>query len=115
MKKFGWIIVVAAAAVFLVYHFSVQSQNTRLETALANQYANQLTTASEQLSVLSDSIDQTLLYKDKAALDKPLDDVWRISSDVRASISALPIDQETSTVWMNYLTRIGNGASLVKA
>lgn len=115
MKKFGWIIVVAAAALFLVYHLSVQAQNTRLETALANQYANQLTTASEQLTVLSDSIDQTLLFKDKAALDKPLDDVWRVSSDVRASISALPIDQETSTVWMNYLTRIGNGASQVKA
>ncbi|MFF2752669.1 PepSY1/2 domain-containing protein [Psychrobacillus sp. NPDC058041] len=114
MKKFIWIIA-SVAVIFLVYHFSVQSKNTRLENALAIQYSNQLTSASEKLTKLSDSIDQTLMFKDKQALDKPLDEVWRLSSDVRASISALPIDQETSTVWMNYLTRIGNGASLVKA
>ncbi|WP_144511321.1 PepSY1/2 domain-containing protein [Bacillus sp. FJAT-22090] len=114
MKKFTWIIIVSAAAIFLVYHFSVQSKNNRLETALANQYSNQLTSASEKLIKLSDSIDQTLLFQDKEALDQPLEDVWRISSDVRDSISALPIDHQTSTVWMNYLNRIGNGASLVK-
>ena len=115
MKKFIWVIIVSAAAVFLVYHFSVQSQNTRLENALANQYSNQLTSASEKLVTLSESIDQTLLFQDKEALDQPLEDVWRLSSDVRDSISALPIDHETSTVWMNYLNRIGNGASLVRA
>ncbi|WP_391208943.1 PepSY1/2 domain-containing protein [Psychrobacillus sp. L4] len=113
MKKYIWIIA-SVAVIFLVYHFSIQSKNTRLENALAIQYSNQLTTASEKLTKLSDSIDQTLLFKDREALDKPLEDVWRISSDVRASISALPIDHETSTVWMNYLSRIGNGASLVK-
>ncbi|SES33925.1 PepSY1/2 domain-containing protein [Psychrobacillus sp. OK032] len=114
MKKFMWVIVVTAAAVFLVYHFNVQSKNTRLETALANQYSNQLTSASEKLITLSESIDQTLLFQDKEALNQPLEDVWRLSSDVRDSISALPIDHETSTVWMNYLNRIGNGASLVR-
>lgn len=114
MRKFIWIIA-TIAVVFVVYHFSVQAKNTRLENALAVQYSNQLTSASEKLVKLSDSIDQTLLYKDKEALEKPLDDVWRISSDVRASISALPLDSETSTVWMNYLNRIGNGASLVQA
>lgn len=114
MRKFIWIIA-SVAVIFVVYHFSVQAKNTRLENALATQYSNQLTSASEKLVKLSDSIDQTLLFKDKAALDEPLEEVWRLSSDVRASISALPIDSETSSVWMNYLTRIGNGASLVKA
>ncbi|TQR19790.1 PepSY1/2 domain-containing protein [Psychrobacillus vulpis] len=113
MKKFIWIIASVAVVIFVVYHFSVQAKNTRLENALANQYSNQLTSASEKLVKLSDSIDQTLLFKDQAALQQPLEDVWRLSSDVRASISALPIDSETSTLWMNYLSRIGNGATLV--
>ncbi|MEI4768412.1 PepSY1/2 domain-containing protein [Psychrobacillus sp. FJAT-51614] len=113
MKKYIWIIA-TVAVIFIVYHFSVQAKNNRLENALAIQYSNQLTSASEKLIKLSDSIDQTLLFQDKAALDKPLNDVWRLSSDVRASISALPLDSETSTAWMNYLNRIGNGASLVK-
>lgn len=113
MRKFIWIFASTVAVVFLVYHFSIQSKNTRLENALAVQYSNQLTSASEKLVKLSDSIDQTLLFTDKAALEQPLEDVWRLSADVRSSISALPIDSETSTVWMNYLNRIGNGASLV--
>lgn len=113
MRKFTWILLVSVAVVFLVYHFNVQSKNTRLENALAIQYTNELTSASEKLTKLGDSIDQTLLFKDKAALEQPLEDVWRLSSDIRASISALPLDSETSTAWMNYLNRIGNGASLV--
>lgn len=113
MRKFTWILLVAVAVVFLVYHFNVQSKNTRLENALAVQYTNQLTSASEKLTKLGDSIDQTLLFNDKAALEQPLEDVWRLSSDIRTSISSLPLDSETSTAWMNYLNRIGNGASLV--
>ncbi|WP_313891005.1 PepSY1/2 domain-containing protein [Psychrobacillus sp.] len=113
MKKFIWIFASTVAVVFLVYHFSIQNKNTRLENALAVQYSNQLTSASEKLVKLSDSIDQTLLFTDKAALEQPLEDVWRLSADVRTSISALPIDSETSTVWMNYLNRIGNGANEV--
>lgn len=115
MKKFGWVIVIAALAIFVVYHFNVQEQNTNLKNALASQYSNQLNSASEKLTELSDSIDETLIFKDEASLDRPLQDVWRLSSDIRASISALPIDQETSSGWMNYLTRIGNGAAQVRA
>ena len=114
MKKFTWIIVVSVAAIFLVYHLNVQAQKNKLENALAVQYSNQLTSASERLAKLSDSIDQTLLFKDKEMLDKPLDDVWRISNDIRNSIAALPVTTESSAIWMNYLNRIGNGASLVK-
>lgn len=114
MKKTIWVIVSSVAVVFLMYHFSVQSQNKRLENALAVQYSNQLTSASEKLTKLTESVDQTLLFTDKEALDQPLEDVWRISSDIRNSISALPISNETSTVWMNYLNRLGNGASQVK-
>ena len=78
MKKFVWIIVVSAAAVFLVYHFNVQSQNARLQTALANQYSNQLTSASEKLVKLSDSIDRTLLFQDIAAvMGQALQSFWR--------------------------------------
>ncbi|MER2262156.1 MAG: PepSY1/2 domain-containing protein [Psychrobacillus sp.] len=115
MKKFGWVIAIAALAVFVVYHFSVQEQNTNLKNALASQYSNELNSASEKLTELSDSIDETLIFKDKQSLDRPLEDVWRLSSDIRASISGLPIDQETSTSWLNYLTRIGNGAAQVRA
>ncbi|MEK3994708.1 PepSY1/2 domain-containing protein [Psychrobacillus sp. FSL K6-2365] len=114
MKKIIWVIVSSVAVVFLMYHFSVQSQNNRLENALAVQYSNQLTSASEKLTKLTESVDQTMLFKDKEALEQPLDDVWRISSDIRTSISSLPISSETSTVWMNYLNRLGNGAAQVK-
>ena len=114
MKKFGWVIAIAALAVFVVYHFSVQEQNTNLKNALASQYSNELNSASEKLTELSDSIDETLIFKDKESLDRPLEDVWRLSSDIRASISGLPIDQETSSSWLNYLTRIGNGATQVR-
>ena len=86
--------------------FLFKSKNTRLENALAVQYSNQLTSASEKLTKLRESVDQTLLFTDKEALEQPLEDVWRISSDIRNSISALPIDHETSTIWMNYLNRI---------
>jgi spore germination protein len=113
MKKIAWIIA-TVAVIFIVYHFSVQEKNTRLENALAVQYSNQLTSSSEKLVKLSEAIDQTLIFTDKTALEKPLDDVWRISSDIRASISALPLGEETSTQWMNYLNRIGNGASQVR-
>ncbi|QUG41398.1 germination protein YpeB [Psychrobacillus sp. INOP01] len=114
MKKTIWVIVSSVAVVFLMYHFSVQSQNKRLENALAVQYSNQLTSASEKLTKLTESVDQTMLFTDKEALDQPLEDVWRISSDIRNSISSLPISNETSTVWMNYLNRLGNGAAQVK-
>ncbi|WP_427138686.1 PepSY1/2 domain-containing protein [Psychrobacillus psychrodurans] len=114
MKKIIWVIVSSVAVVFLMYHFSVQSQNNRLENALAVQYSNQLTSASEKLTKLTESVDQTMLFTDKEALEQPLDDVWRISSDIRTSISSLPISSETSTVWMNYLNRLGNGAAQVK-
>ena len=114
MKKIIWVIVSSVAIVFLMYHFSVQSQNNRLENALAVQYSNQLTSASEKLTKLTESVDQTMLFTDKEALEQPLDDVWRISSDIRTSISSLPISSETSTVWMNYLNRLGNGAAQVK-
>ena len=114
MKKTIWVIVSSVAVIFLMYHFSVQSQNKRLENALAVQYSNQLTSASEKLTKLTESVDQTMLFTDKEALDQPLEDVWRISSDIRNSISALPISNETSTVWMNYLNRLGNGAAQVK-
>lgn len=114
MKKIIWVIVSSVAVVFLVYHFSVQSQNNRLENALAVQYSNQLTSASEKLTKLTESVDQTMLFTDKEALEQPLDDVWRISSDIRTSISALPINNETSAIWMNYLNRLGNGAAQVK-
>lgn len=114
MKKTIWVIVSSVAVVFLMYHFSVQSQNNRLENALAVQYSNQLTSASEKLTKLTESVDQTMLFTDKEALEQPLDDVWRISSDIRTSISSLPISSETSTVWMNYLNRLGNGAAQVK-
>lgn len=114
MKKIIWVIVSSVAVVFLMYHFSVQSENKRLENALAVQYSNQLTSASEKLTKLTESVDQTMLFTDKEALDQPLEDVWRISSDIRNSISSLPISHDTSTVWMNYLNRLGNGASQVK-
>ncbi|MFJ7826227.1 PepSY1/2 domain-containing protein [Psychrobacillus sp. NPDC096623] len=114
MKKIIWVIVSSVAVIFLMYHFSVQSQNKRLENALAVQYSNQLTSASEKLTKLSESVDQTMLFTDKKALEQPLDDVWRISSDIRNSISSLPISTETSAVWMNYLNRLGNGAVQVK-
>ena len=113
MKKFAWIIA-AVAVLFIVYHFSVQEKNTRLENALAVQYSNQLTSSSEKLVKLSEAIDQTLIFTDKTALEQPLDDVWRLSSDIRASISALPLEEGTSTQSMNYLNRIGNGASQVR-
>ncbi len=114
MKKTTWIIGIAALAVFIVYHFTVQERNTKLENMLAVQYANQLTSASEKLTELSDSIDETLIFQDRTSLDKSLEDVWRISSDIRTSIAALPIDNEATSAWMNYLTRIGNGASQVR-
>lgn len=114
MKKIIWVIVSSVAVIFLMYHFSVQSQNKRLENALAIQYSNQLTSASEKLTKLTESVDQTMLFTDKEALEQPLDDVWRLSSDIRTSISSLPISSETSTVWMNYLNRLGNGAAQVK-
>ena len=114
MKKTTWIIGIAALAVFIVYHFTVQERNTKLENMLAVQYANQLSSASEKLTELSDSIDETLIFKDRTSLDKSLEDVWRISSDIRTSIAALPVDNEATAAWMNYLTRIGNGASQVR-
>ena len=112
MKK---ILFVLAYALVVVSVFAVNksAENEKLSLALGNQYAKKMSDASEKFAELDSAVKQTLLFNESEGSTKARDDIWRLSSDIKNSVSSLPLDQGFSTSWMNYLGRIGNYAKEV--
>jgi spore germination protein len=109
MKK---ILFVLAYSVVVLAVFSIGkvTENNQLSIALSGQYAKEMTDASEKLGELDTAVKKTLLFNASDGSSKAREDIWRLSSDIKNSVSSLPLDQSFSTSWLNYLGRLGNYA-----
>ena len=58
---------------------------------LSGQYANNMTDASKKLEELDTAVKKTLLFNEADGSSKARDDIWRLSSDIKNSVSTLPI------------------------
>ncbi len=85
-------------------------ENKQLERAVYATYSKDLSAATEKLSLLHQTINQSLLFQDDRALNSELDSIWRMSSDLRKSVANLPIQEEVQNEWMRYLGKIGDNA-----
>lgn len=111
MKKLTFFLVYAVI-VLSVFSYTSAKEKTNLKQLLHAQYTNQMADASSQLNELQKAVQQSLLFSDPTALNDSLQDVWRLSSDIRQTIGGIPLDREFTTQWMNYLGRLGNQAKL---
>lgn len=105
------LVILTAAVIGLgAYSINLHGKNVSLQRTVLAQYTDNLTDASEKLSHLQRSVSQSLLFQDDNAIHNELDSVWRLSSDVRSSMSNIPIGQEMSNDWLSYLGRLGDEA-----
>ncbi|MFJ8519800.1 PepSY1/2 domain-containing protein [Lysinibacillus xylanilyticus] len=105
------LVILTAAVIGLgAYSINMHGKNVSLQRTVLAQYTDNLTDASEKLSHLQRSVSQSLLFRDDNAIHNELDSVWRLSSDVRSSMSNIPIGQEMSNDWLSYLGRLGDEA-----
>lgn len=105
------LVILTAAVIGLgAYSINMHGKNASLQRTVLAQYTDNLTDASEKLSHLQRAVSQSLLFRDDNAIHNELDSVWRLSSDVRSSMSNIPIGQEVSNDWLSYLGRLGDEA-----
>ncbi|MFJ7933432.1 PepSY1/2 domain-containing protein [Sporosarcina sp. NPDC096371] len=109
MKKVIFVLVYSLAALS-IFSIGKAAENEQLAIALSGQYASKMTDASEKLEELDTAVKKTLLFKESDGSEKAREDIWRLSSDIKNSVSSLPLDQSFSTSWLNYLGRLGNYA-----
>lgn len=103
--------ILTAAVIGLgAYSIHLHGEKASLQRTVLAQYTDKLTDASEKLSHLQRAVSQSLLFQNDQAIHNELDSVWRLSSDVRSSISNIPIGQELSNQWLSYLGRLGDEA-----
>lgn len=96
--------------VLIFYSYEVRTENSDLKRAIYAQNTNSLTNASETLTNLQQSVSQSLLFQEKDALNKELDNIWRYSNEMRSSISSLPLSHEVANDWLRYVGKIGEEA-----
>ncbi|AYC29373.1 PepSY1/2 domain-containing protein [Paenisporosarcina cavernae] len=106
------LLVVIAAIAFFVLWIQAYSAKKDVEQALQAQYTQRISDTSEKMVHLRDAVDQSRMFEDPIARQKPLEDVWRLSSELKNDIGMLPIHTEFRNQWMNYLGRLGNSAQL---
>ncbi|MGE8001400.1 PepSY1/2 domain-containing protein [Lysinibacillus sp. NPDC093190] len=105
------LVILTAAVIGLgAYSINMHGKNASLQRTVLAQYTDNLTDASEKLSHLQQAVSQSLLFRNDDAIHNELDSVWRLSSDVRSSMSNIPIGQEMSNDWLSYLGRLGDEA-----
>lgn len=109
MKKY-WIFFIVAIVAVGIYAFNEKRENDRLANELGLQYASHMADASKKLEELNTAVNKTLLFKKGEVYAQPREDIWRLTSDIKASIASLPLDHQFSTSWLNYLGRLGNYA-----
>ena len=109
MKK--WIYILSILSVgLLVYTINVSEQNKDLRQTLHAYYTNELAMTSEKMQELSTAINQAQLFSSGKARDEEMDTVWRVSNDLRNTISQLPIQTEIANSMLNYLGKMGEQA-----
>lgn len=112
MKNFAYllglfVVILAFVAV------NLYGENKQLERAVFASQTRDLSAATEKLSLLHQTVEQSLLFQDEKALTTELDSIWRMSSDLRKSVANLPLQAEVQNEWMRYLGRIGENAKQV--
>lgn len=95
-----------------VFLYNGKQNEAELQRDLHAQYTNRMTDASGKLTDLQESVQQATVFKDEKAQEKPLEDIWRLSSEIKTDIASLPLSKEFTTEWMNYLGRLGDFAKL---
>ncbi|MEK5039274.1 PepSY1/2 domain-containing protein [Sporosarcina sp. FSL K6-3457] len=103
-------VLVYTVATLAIFSIGKAAESEQLSIALGGQYATQMTDASEKLEELDTAVKKTLLFNESDGSEKAREDIWRLSSDIKKSVSSLPLDQSFSTSWLNYLGRLGNYA-----
>lgn len=109
MKKVIFVLTYAVV-VLAVYTAGTVRENEQLSIALHTQYSKNITDASEKLGELEEAVQKSLLFEDEKSSAEEREEIWRLSSDIQASIASLPVDEGFSTSWMNYLGRLGSFA-----
>ena len=109
MKKMIFFLVYVLATLS-IFTYGKAAEHEQLSIALSGQYAKKMTDASEKLEELDTAVKKTLLFNESDGSEKAREDIWRLSSDIKNSVSSLPLDPSFSTSWMNYLGRLGNYA-----
>jgi len=107
MKKIIFVLVYSIA-VLSVFSYGKVSENEDLSNLLNGQYAKTMSDASEKLEELDVAVKKTLLFNELDGSKEARDDIWRLSSDIKDSVSSLPLDRSFSNEWINYLGRLGN-------
>ncbi len=95
-----------------VFLYTSKQNEANLQRKLHAQYTDRMTDASEKLSDLQESVQKTTVFSDERAQAEPLEDIWRLTSEIKRDIASLPLQQEFSHEWMNYLGRLGDFAKL---
>ncbi|REB09883.1 spore gernimation protein [Sporosarcina sp. BI001-red] len=106
MKKIVFLAVFAIVSLS-AYSYTTATQNKDLQNALSVQYAKNISDASSKLQELDVAVKKTLLFDEGQGDLEAREDIWRLSSDIQQSVASLPLDQQFSTMWMNYLGRLG--------
>lgn len=95
-----------------VFLYNSKQNEMNLNRQLHANYTNEMSEASQKLDDLQESVQKASMFSDPTAQSEPLEDIWRLSSDIRNSIASLPLNQEFTNDWMNYLGRLGDFAKM---
>lgn len=109
MKSAIYLLSIAVLALGL-YAYDTKTENNQLQKTVHAQYTNSLTNASETLTNLQKSVSQSMLFQDEKALTTELDTIWRLSNELRSSISSLPLGEDVANDWLRYAGKIGEEA-----
>jgi spore germination protein len=109
MKKIIFVLVYSIAALS-IFTYTKTTENKQLSYLLSGQYTDKMSEATKKLEELDTAVNKTLLFKEKEGSEKALEDIWRLSSEIKNSVGSLPLDHQFSNSWMNYLGRLGNFA-----
>lgn len=109
MKKALFLFAYAFVAL-LVFAVGKSSEADNLSIALSGQYAKKMADASEKMTELEHAVNESLLFGQGNGMTDARETIWRLSSDIKNSVSSLPLEPEFATAWMNYLGRLGNYA-----
>lgn len=107
MRSVAYLLGILVLALGL-YAIELKKEKDALQKTVHAQYMNELSSASETMTSLQRSVSQSLLFKDEAALNKELDNIWRLSNELRSNISSLPLSNEVTNQWLRYVGNIGD-------
>lgn len=95
-----------------VFLYNSKQNELDLSRQLHAHYTNEMSEASQKLDELQESVQKSSVFIEPAAQGESLENIWRLSSDIRSSIASLPLEREFTTEWMNYLGRLGDFAKM---